>query len=183
MDWALSEPIPWRQAELGHAGTVHLGGGIEEIDASERAVHRGRIPERPFVLMVQPTVADPSRAPEGKHIAWAYSHVPHGSAADVSERMEAEIERQAPGFRETVLGRAVRTAPEMEAYNANYVGGDIAGGASDWRQLAARPVWSRHPWATPNPRLFVCSSSTPPGGGVHGMGGWHAAREVLRQHG
>jgi phytoene dehydrogenase-like protein len=181
VDWALSEPIPWRRTELGRAGTVHLGGGIEEIEASERAVHRGRLPERPFVLLVQPTVADPSRAPAGKHIAWAYSHVPHGSSADISERMEAEIERQAPGFRDIVIGRAVRTAPEIEAYNANYVGGDINGGLQDLRQVFARPALRRDPYAMPSRGLYLCSSSTPPGGGVHGMSGHLAARSALRR--
>ena len=179
VDWALSEPIPWRHAELARAGTVHLGGGLAELDASERAVHRGRVPERPFVLLVQPTVADGSRAPTGKHIAWAYAHVPHGSDADISKRMEAEIERHAPGFQEIVIGRAVRTAPEMERYNANYIGGDINGGLQDLRQVLARPVVGRDPYATPVRGLYLCSSSTPPGGGVHGMSGHLAARSAL----
>lgn len=181
VDWALSEPIPWRHPELGRAGTVHLGGGIDEIERSEREVHRGRIPQRPYVLLVQPTVADPSRAPAGRHIAWAYSHVPHGSDADISEAIEAEIERYAPGFRDTVLGRAVRTAPEMEAYNANYVGGDINGGLQDLRQVFARPALRRDPYAMPARGLYLCSSSTPPGGGVHGMSGHLAARSALRR--
>ena len=181
VDWALAAPIPWRQAELGRAGTVHLGGGIAELDASERAVHRGRVPERPFVLLVQPTVADPSRAPEGRHIAWAYAHVPSGSEVDISARMEAVIERHAPGFGETVLARAVRTAPEMEAYNANYIGGDINGGLQDLRQVFARPTLRRDPYSTPVGGLYLCSSSTPPGGGVHGMSGHLAARSALRR--
>ncbi|MEX1334145.1 MAG: NAD(P)/FAD-dependent oxidoreductase [Candidatus Limnocylindrales bacterium] len=181
VDWALSEPIPWRHPELARAGTVHLGGDLAEIDASERTVHRGRLPERPFVLLVQPTVADPSRAPEGRHIAWAYAHVPHGSDVDLSARMETEIERHAPGFRETVIGRSVRTAREMERYDANYVGGDINGGLQDLRQVLARPVIGRDPYATPVRGLYLCSSSTPPGGGVHGMSGHLAARSALRR--
>jgi phytoene dehydrogenase-like protein len=181
VDWALAEPIPWRHGELGRAGTVHLGGGLNEIDAAERAVHRGRMPDRPFVLLVQPTVADRSRAPADKHVAWAYSHVPHGSDVDVSEQMETEIERHAPGFRETVIARVVRTAPEMERYNPNYIGGDINGGRQDLRQVFARPVLGRDPYSTPLRGLYLCSSSTPPGGGVHGMAGHLAARSALRR--
>lgn len=181
VDWALSEPIPWRQADLARAGTVHLGGGLEELDLAERAVHRGRLPDRPYVLLVQPTVADPTRAPAGKHIAWAYSHVPHGSDVDISELMEAEIERHAPGFRDTVLGRASMTAPQMEAYNANYIGGDINGGAQDLWQVFARPALRLDPYAMPARGLYLCSSSTPPGGGVHGMSGHRAARSALRR--
>ena len=181
VDWALSAPVPWRHTELGQAGTVHLGGGLGELEASERMVHRGRLPDRPYVLLVQPTVADPSRAPEGKHIAWAYSHVPHGSDVDISEQMEAEFERHAPGFRDTVIGSAVRTAPEMEAYNPNYVGGDINGGLQDLRQVFARPVLRHDPYATPARSVYLCSSSTPPGGGVHGMSGHLAARSALRR--
>jgi phytoene dehydrogenase-like protein len=181
VDWALSEPIPWRAPELATAGTVHLGGSIDELEAAERAVHRGRIAERPFVLLVQATPADPSRAPAGQHTAWAYAHVPHGSATDVSDRIEAQIERFAPGFSDVVVGRSVRTAPELETYNANYVGGDINGGLQDLPQLIARPVLRRDPYATPLRGLYLCSTSTPPGGGVHGMSGYLAARSALRR--
>ncbi len=181
VDWALSAPIPWRSPELAVAGTVHLGGSVEELEAAERAVHAGRIAERPFVLLVQATVADPSRAPVGGHTAWAYAHVPSGSGADVSARIEAQIERFAPGFRDVVLGSAVRTAPELEAYNANYVGGDINGGLQDLRQLLARPTLRWDPYSTPIRGLYLCSTSTPPGGGVHGMSGYLAARSALRR--
>ncbi len=181
VDWALSEPIPWRSTELAAAGTVHLGGAADELEASERAVHQGRIPDRPFVLLVQATVADPSRAPAGQHTAWAYVHVPHGSDSDVGELVEAQIERFAPGFRDVILGRAVRTAPELQAYNANYVGGDINGGLQDLPQLIARPTLSRDPYASPVRGLYLCSTSTPPGGGVHGMSGYLAAQSALRR--
>ena len=181
VDWALSEPIPWRAPELRRAGTVHLGGTAAELEAVERLVHRGRIAERPFVLLVQATSADPSRAPAGMHTAWAYAHVPNGSRTDVSDLIEAQIERFAPGFRDVVIGRAVRTAPELEAYNANYVGGDINGGLQDLLQLVARPTLSRDPYATPVRGLYLCSTSTPPGGGVHGMSGYLAAQSALRR--
>jgi len=180
IDWALDGPIPWTDAATARAGTVHLGGSWREIAASEEAVGRGSVTNRPFVLLVQPTIADPSRAPEGKHIAWAYCHVPNGSEVDMTSAIEAQVERFAPGFRERVLGRAVRNAPAMEAYDANYVGGDINGGVGDWRQLLFRPVVRWNPYTTPDPALFLGSSSTPPGGGVHGMSGRHAAREAER---
>jgi phytoene dehydrogenase-like protein len=180
VDWALSAPIPWRAAELAAAGTVHLGGTADELEAAERAVHTGRVADRPFVLLVQATAADPSRAPEGRHTAWAYAHVPHGSDEDVSARIEAQIERFAPGFREVILGRSVRSAAQLEAYNPNYVGGDINGGLQDLRQLVARPILRRDPYRTPMPGIYLCSSSTPPGGGVHGMSGYLAARSALR---
>ncbi len=167
--------------ELAAAGTVHLGGTIDELEASERAVHRGRIPQRPFVLLVQATVADPSRAPVGMHTAWAYAHVPRGWDGDISDLIEAQVERFAPGFRDVILGRSVRTAPQLEAYNANYVGGDINGGLQDLPQLIARPTLSRDPYATPVRGLYLCSTSTPPGGGVHGMSGYLAARSALRR--
>ena len=181
VDWALSDPIPWRSPDLARAGTVHLGGTIEEVEVAERAAHRGRIAERPFVLLVQATLADPSRAPRGKHTAWAYAHVPNGSPADISDRMEAQIERFAPGFRDTVLGRSVRSAPQMAAYNANYVGGDVNGGMADLPQLIARPTLRRDPYATPTRGIYLCSASTPPGGGLHGMGGHLAATSALRR--
>lgn len=183
MDWALDGPVPWTDPQLADAGTLHLVGTGAEAVAAERAVARGRLPERPYVLAVQPSVADPSRAPAGRHTFWGYCHVPNGSDADMTDVIETQVERFAPGFRERILARHVMGPAALEAHNASYVGGDIAGGASDWRQLVARPVVARRPWATPNPRLYISSSSTPPGGGVHGMGGWHAAREVLRVHG
>jgi phytoene dehydrogenase-like protein len=182
VDWALDAAVPWADEQLACAGTLHLVGSSAEAVESERAVASGRVPARPYVLAVQPSLVDPSRAPAGRHAFWAYCHVPNGCDVDMTDAIEAQIERFAPGFAERVLARNVMPPRAMQAHNANYVGGDIAGGESDWRQLAARPVASRHPWATPNPRLFLCSSSTPPGGGVHGMGGWHAAREVLRRH-
>jgi phytoene dehydrogenase-like protein len=180
VDWALDGPVPWRDPELAAAGTVHLGGRAEEIAAAEAAVARGRLPERPFVLFAQATVADPTRAPAGRHTGWAYCHVPNGCDVDRTEAVEAQVERFAPGFRERVLGRHVMGPAALEAHNANEVGGDIGGGASDLRQLLMRPVFSRDPWRTPVEGLYLCSASTPPGGGVHGMGGWHAAQSLLR---
>lgn len=182
VDWALDGPVPWADPELASAGTLHLVGTAAEAEAGERDVARGRVPQRPYVLAVQPSLVDPTRAPAGRHTFWGYCHVPNGSTVDMTQAIEAQVERFAPGFAERVLARHVMGPAALEAHNANYVGGDIAGGASDWRQLAARPVPSLRPWATPNPRIFL-SSSTPPGGGVHGMGGWHAAGEVLRRHG
>ena len=180
IDWALSEPIPWRAPECRRAGVVHLGGTLEEIAGSERAAWERRLRPRPFVILAQPTVADPSRAPAGKHVAWAYCHVPHGSPHDTSEEIELQIERFAPGFRDVILGRAIRTAQDIEHYNPNWIGGDINGGAMTLDQLFARPAARPSPYSTPDPRIWLCSSSTPPGGGVHGMCGFHAARAVLR---
>jgi phytoene dehydrogenase-like protein len=180
MDYALDGPVPWQAAGCLQAGTVHLGGTLDEIAASERAVWRGEHPERPYVLFVQQTPFDPTRAPAGKHTAWAYCHVPHGSTADMTGRIEAQIERFAPGFRGRILARSTRTAAEMAAYNPNYIGGDINGGVQDLRQLYTRPVASPNPYATPGDGIYLCSSSTPPGGGVHGMCGYWAARAVLK---
>jgi phytoene dehydrogenase-like protein len=181
VDWALDGPIPWADPVTARAGTVHVGGTMTEVAASEDAVDRGTPSDRPFVLLVQPTMADPSRAPEGKHIAWAYCHVPHGSDVDMTDAIERQVERFAPGFRDLVLARSVKNAPAMEAYDGNYIGGDINGGIQDVRQLLFRPVLRWNPYTTPDPGLFLCSSSTPPGGGVHGMGGLHAARAVLHR--
>lgn len=181
LDWALDGPIPWLAPQCGRAATVHVGGTYEEVAAAEADVASGKHPTRPFVLLAQPTVADPSRAPEGRHTAWAYCHVPNGSDVDMTEAVEAQLERFAPGFRERVLARRSMATSELAAYNENYVGGDINGGAADWWQLFARPVPSLVPWATPVRGLYLCSSSTPPGGGVHGMCGWNAARTVLRR--
>jgi phytoene dehydrogenase-like protein len=180
VDYALDSPVPWQTAECLQAGTVHLGGTLDEIAASERAVWRGEHPERPYVLFVQQTPFDPTRAPAGKHTAWAYCHVPHGSTVDMTGRIEAQIERFAPGFRARILARSTRTAAEMAAYNPNYIGGDINGGVQDLRQLYTRPVASLNPYATPASGIFLCSSSTPPGGGVHGMCGYFAAQAVLK---
>jgi phytoene dehydrogenase-like protein len=180
LDYALDGPIPWTAPECGHAATVHLGGTLEEIAASERAPWRGEHAERPFVLLAQHSLFDPTRAPEGKHTVWAYCHVPNGSAFDMTERVEGQIERFAPGFRERVLARSVMPPPVLEQYNPNLVGGDVNGGAGDLRGLVARPVFSANPYATPVPGLYICSASTPPGGGVHGMCGYLAARFAFR---
>jgi phytoene dehydrogenase-like protein len=183
VDWALSQPIPWRAEACRRAGTVHLGGTLGEIAASARGAWEGRDPERPFVLVAQPTLFDPSRAPEGRHVAWGYIHVPHGSDRDFTDRVEAQIERFAPGFRDVVLERAARTAAGLEAYNPNMIGGDINGGAADLGQLLFRPAARLDPYATPVDGLYLCSASTPPGGGVHGMCGFHAASSALRRLG
>jgi phytoene dehydrogenase-like protein len=179
VDFALDGTIPWRAAECARAGTVHLGGTLPEVAASERAVWRGEAPERPFVLLAQQSLFDPTRAPEGKQTAWAYCHVPSGSTCDMSGRIEAQIERFAPGFRDRILARHTLNAVEMEAYNANYVGGDINAGVQDLWQLFTRPTMSLNPYATPKKGLYICSSSTPPGGGVHGMCGYWAAKHAL----
>ncbi len=177
MDWALDGPIPWRAPECARAATVHLGGTIEEIADSERAVWEGRPPSRPYVLLVQPSICDPSRAPAGRHTAWAYCHVPNGSTVDMTDRIEDQIERFAPGFRARVLARAVLTPADLERSNANLVGGDIAAGATTLMQLFARPTWRWH--RTPARGLYLCSASTPPGVGVHGMCGYLAAQCAL----
>jgi phytoene dehydrogenase-like protein len=183
VDWALHEPVPWRAAECARAATVHLGGELDEIAASERAAYAGGESERPFVLLAQPSLFDASRAPPGRHTAWAYCHVPNGSAADMTGRIEAQVERFAPGFRERIAARHVTTPADLERHNANYVGGDIVGGSNDIGQLLARPVLRMNPYATPVRGWYLCSASTPPGGGVHGMAGYHAARAALRARG
>jgi len=180
VDWALDGPIPWTAPECARAATVHLGGTFDEIAASERAVWEGRAPERPYVLIAQHTPFDPGRAPDGAHTAWGYCHVPNGSQADMTARIEDQIERFAPAFRDRVIGRAVRGPAEMEAENPNYIGGDINGGVQDLRQTLARPALRPDPYATGIPGVYLCSSSTPPGGGVHGMCGHLAARAALR---
>lgn len=183
LDWALDGPIPWTAAECARAATVHVGGTLDEIAVSERAVAEGAHPERPFVLLAQPSLFDPTRAPEGKHTAWAYCHVPNGSTVDMSERIEQQIERFAPGFRDRVLARSAIDPAGFEQHNGNCVGGDIAGGSNDARQLFLRPTWGLVPYATPTRGLFICSASTPPGAGVHGMCGYLAARAALRASG
>ena len=180
LDYALSGPVPWRAPECSRAGTVHLGGSLPEIAASEAEVARGGHPERPFVLLAQQSLFDASRVPAGKHTVWAYCHVPNGSTFDMADRVEAQIERFAPGFRDLVLARSVLTPARLEEGNANYVGGDINGGAQDLGQTFARPALRVVPYSTPVRGLYICSSSTPPGGGVHGMCGHHAARAALR---
>jgi phytoene dehydrogenase-like protein len=181
LDLALDGPIPWRNPALAEAGTVHLGGTLEEIAAGEVAVAAGRVPDRPFVLLAQQSLFDPSRAPEGRHTAWAYCHVPNGSPVDMSERIIDQIERFAPDVRDRIIGQHAMAPADLEAYNANYVGGDINGGRQDLGQLFTRPAIRVDPYATPDPGIFLCSSSTPPGGGVHGMCGYHAARSALRR--
>ncbi len=181
VDYALSGPVPWLNEDCRRAGTVHVGGKLDEIRASELDACKGRHSQAPFVLVAQPSVCDPSRAPEGKAVLWAYCHVPADSTQNMEPVITAQIERFAPGFRDLILARHCLSARDMEAYNANYVGGDIVGGMADWSQLLTRPVASSCPWATPNPQLFLCSASTPPAGGVHGMCGWNAANAVLRR--
>jgi phytoene dehydrogenase-like protein len=179
VDFALDGPIPWRAEECGHAATVHLGGTLEEIAASERAPWEGKHAERPFVLLAQHSRFDSTRAPEGKHTVWAYCHVPNGSTFDMSRRIEEQIERFAPGFRELVVGRSVMGPADLERHNRNLVGGDINGGSATLGNLIARPVLSATPYRTPVPGVYLCSASTPPGGGVHGMCGYLAARVAL----
>jgi phytoene dehydrogenase-like protein len=181
LDWALDAPVPWTAPECARAATVHLAGTFEEVVASEAAHVRGMVHERPFVLFVQPTLFDPTRAPAGKHTAWAYCHVPHGYTGDASERIERQVERFAPGFRERVLARSVLTPADLERRNANLIGGDISGGVMDLRQVFARPIARPTPYRTPLRGVYLCSASTPPGGGVHGMSGHQAARAALRE--
>jgi phytoene dehydrogenase-like protein len=179
MDWALSAALPWRARECSEAATVHLGGSLAEIARSERLAWRGFHTDKPFVLLVQPSLFDESRAPAGRHTLWAYCHVPNGSGFDMTERIEAQIERFAPGFRDTILARHVSTPAELQRRNANLVGGDINGGAANLGQMFLRPT--RRLYSTPIPGLYICSASTPPGGGVHGMCGYYAAQMALRQ--
>jgi phytoene dehydrogenase-like protein len=180
VDWALDGPVPWSAAECRKAVTVHVGGALEEVMLSEAEVNAGRHAERPFTLVVQACVVDPSRAPAGQHTLWAYCHVPNGSSFDMTERIEAQIERFAPGFRDRILARVTRTADQAEAHNPNLLGGDVNGGAASLRQTFFRPVPRWNPYRTPIEGTYLCSSSTPPGGGVHGMSGQWAARTALR---
>jgi phytoene dehydrogenase-like protein len=179
LDWALDGPVPWRAAECTQAATVHLGGSLAEIEASEAAVWEGKVTDRPFVLAAQPNLFDSSRAPEGKHTFWAYCHVPNGSQIDMTEAVENQVERFAPGFRSRILARAVTSPAQFENNNANLVGGDINGGAATITQLFTRPTIRTY--STPLDGVYICSSSTPPGGGVHGMCGYHAAHTALRK--
>ena len=177
IDYALSEPVPWRAAESRRSITLHLGGTFEEIAAAEHEVCHGRHPERPFVLIAQPSLFDPTRAPAGKHVLWAYCHMPNGSTIDMTDRIEAQIERYAPGFRDCILARRVFSPADLEAMDANLVGGDISGGSMAMRQFLFRP--ETRSYSTGAPNLYLCSASTPPGGGVHGMCGFHAAKLAL----
>ncbi len=179
VDWALREPIPWKADACRRAGTIHLGGTLEEIAASERSAWDGRESERPLVLLGQPSLFDSTRAPEGSHTAWAYCHVPNGSTKDMTEIIERQVERFAPGFRDVVLARHTMNTAQLEAHNPNLVGGDINGGAATMTQLFTRPVARMVPYATPDPGVFLCSASTPPSGGVHGMCGHFAALAAL----
>jgi phytoene dehydrogenase-like protein len=181
VDFALDGPVPWEAEECRRAGTVHLGGTLDEVSAGESAVARGQHPERPWVLLAQQSLFDPTRAPEGKHTVWAYCHVPNGSTFDMTERIEAQIERFAPGFRDLILAKSISGPAELEHQNANLVGGDISGGYMDLRQLFARPMIRLNPYSTPAKGLYICSSSTPPGGSVHGLCGYFAARAALSQ--
>ena len=180
LDWALDGPIPWANAQCARAATVHLGGTLEQITAAESEVQAGGHPERPYVLLSQPSLFDSSRAPNGVQAVWAYCHVPNGSTFDMTERIEAQVERFAPGFRDRIIGRHAMDTTAVEAHGANYIGGDINGGIADFRQFVRRPTLGLHPWKTPIDGVYLCSSSTPPGGGVHGMCGWHAAQEAMR---
>jgi phytoene dehydrogenase-like protein len=179
LDWALDEPIPFKAKICDKAGTIHIGGTMDEIVESEKIVWKGRISEKPFVLLVQPSRFDPSRAPEGKHTAWAYCHVPNGSTFDMTTIIENQIERFAPGFKDIIIKRHKMNTSDFQSYNANYVGGDINGGVQDIKQLFTRPVRKWIPYATAREGIYICSSSTPPGGGVHGMCGYHAADAAL----
>jgi len=182
MDYALSDPIPWTADACRRAGTVHVGGGLDEIAAGEREVAQGKHPEYPFVLVAQQSLFDEQRAPNDQHTLWAYCHVPNGSAIDMSERSERQIERFAPGFRDCIIARSCTPATDLEKTNANLIGGDINGDAANLLQLIARPVLSTTPYRTPVNGVYLCSSSTPPGGGVHGMCGYHAACAALRDY-
>jgi phytoene dehydrogenase-like protein len=181
IDYALDGPIPWRAEPCTQTATVHLGGTLEEMVDAEARVARGEHPPRPFVIVTQPSLFDVSRAPSGKHTAWVYCHVPNSSIVDMTAAIEQQVERFAPGFRSRVLARNTRGPRDLERENANLVGGDIAGGLTDWSQLFMRPIARLDPYSTPNEKIFLCSSSTPPGGAVHGMCGYWAAQSVLRR--
>jgi phytoene dehydrogenase-like protein len=181
VDYALAGPVPWRASECRRAGTVHLGGTLEEIAAAEKQVSQGQHPERPFVLVGQQSLFDPTRAPLGTHTLWTYCHVPNGSTEDMTDRIDAQIERFAPGFRNLVLKRSVMTSRDVEAHNANYIGGDISAGSHAGLQFIARPSWSIDPYATPTREIYLCSAATPPGAGVHGLSGYNAAQSALRR--
>lgn len=180
VDWALDGPVPWSDPEVARAATVHVGGTASEVAGAEAEVTSGGHPDRPFVLVVQPSGFDAARAPAGRHVLWGYCHVPNGSTVDMTERIEAQIERFAPGFRDRILARHTMDTAAVEAHGENYIGGDINGGSADLLQYVTRPVVSLRPWRVPLPGWYLCSSSIPPGGGVHGMCGRRAARSALR---
>lgn len=180
IDWALDAPIPFTAKDCRKAGTVHLGNSFEEISIAEQDIWNGKHPEKPFVLLAQPSLFDDTRAPDGKHTAWAYCHVPHGSTTDMTEAIEKQVERFAPGFRERIIAKHTMNTSQIESYNPNYIGGDINGGVIDLGQLFTRPALRRSPYRTSAKGIYICSSSTPPGGGVHGMCGYHAARRALK---
>ncbi len=182
MDWALNEPIPFKNEVCRKAGTIHFGFSRREIELSEKVIKHNGIVKEPYVLLAQHTPFDASRAPDGKHTAWAYCHVPHGSNLDMTEEMENQIEKAAPGFKDCILARSTHNTSQMEAFDSNLVGGDVNGGRQDLSQMFTRPVTRLSPYSTPNPDIYICSASTPPGGGVHGMGGFHAAEKVIRDH-
>jgi phytoene dehydrogenase-like protein len=181
VDWALDGPIPWKDERCNLAATVHVGGTAEEVARAEAQMGRNEVPESPFVLVAQQSLFDSTRAPAGKHTGWAYCHVPAGCEADMTEAIEKQIERFAPGFRDRILARHTRGPRAYELYNANFIGGDIGGGANTLLQFMFRPVMRWNPYTTPSPRYYLCSSSTPPGGGVHGMCGYWAAKSALRR--
>lgn len=182
VDWALSEKTPFKDRRCQQAATVHLGNTYAEIAESERLSHLGKQVDKPFVLFTQQSAFDSSRAPDGKHTGWAYCHVPNGSRVDYTEAIETQIERFAPGFKETILAKHTFSPAELELYNPNYIGGDINGGIMDVSQLYSRPILALNPYRTSVDSIYLCSSSTPPGGGVHGMCGYHAARTALKEH-
>lgn len=182
LDWAIDGPIPFKDDLCRRAGTVHLGGSFEEIAKSEYDANHGRISEKPFVLLAQQSLFDTSRAPEGKHTVWAYCHIPNGSTVDMTERIERQIERFAPGFRDRILARHAMSPGDLQTYNPNYRGGDINGGALNFLQIFARPAPKTSPYRTSLPNVYLCSASTPPGGGVHGQCGYHAAMRALKDH-
>lgn len=182
MDWALSEPIPFTSDKCRKAATIHLGYSQKEIENSEKEINKKNITDKPYVLVAQHTTFDSTRAPEGKHTAWAYCHVPNGNTADFTEAIENQIERAAPGFKDTILARSTMNTQQLQQFDPNLVGGDINGGKQDIFQLFNRPITKLDPYSTPDPRVYICSSSTPPGGGVHGMCGFHAANSVLKDH-
>lgn len=182
MDWALSEPIPFSSEKCRKSATIHIGFTKAEIENSEKEIHNNRMTKTPYVLVAQHSPFDNTRAPEGKHTAWAYIHVPNGSTADYSEVLENQIERAAPGFKNTILARSKMNTRDLENFNPNLIGGDINGGKQDITQLFTRPIIKISPYSTPDPRVYICSSSTPPGGGVHGMCGFHAAGKVMKDH-
>ena len=182
IDWALNHPIPWKNPACSLAGTLHIGGTAQELILSEQQIWNRQLPDKPFVLVAQQSLFDPTRAPPGKHTAWAYCHLPNGSHADMTHSIESQIERFAPHFRDCILARSTKNPLQMQQSNPNYIGGDINGGVQDLRQLFSRPTSCISPYTTPIKNLYLCSSSTPPGGGVHGMCGYHAAKTAIKHY-